>query len=130
MAGNIKVKIDSMVFVIGFGDCYPEQELFDIEYYQNKVIHDLWQSEIKVLPCIGGITKFLESVKDKDFDYDQFIKDGKKIQELRGWLFEKDGNRPKSLKENDIPHYGHRLKYIRKVITDFANKYGLYISED
>ena len=56
--------------------------------------------------------------------------DGRKIQELRGWLFEKDGNRPKSLKENDIPHYGHRLEYIRKVITDFANKYGLYISED
>ena len=120
-----------MVYQINYGN---GNTMFDIEYYQQKSEHErtkgLWCSEIHVLSCVEGLTRFLESVKDKDFDYDQFIKDGRKIQELRGWLFEKDGNRFVSLKENDKPHYGHRLEYIRKVITDFANKYGLYISED
>jgi hypothetical protein len=119
-----------MTFEIGFGDSYPTKALFDIEYYQSHFDKTTWNSEISVLPCVEGITKFLESVKNVDFDYNQFIDDAKEIQELRGWLYEKDGNRPCFLEDNDKLHYGPRLTHIRNVITEFADKYGLYVDED
>ena len=64
-----------MVFDIDFGTergC----TMFDIEIYQRESEHErtkgLWSSEIHVLPCVEGITRFLESKRnDNTFDYDE-----------------------------------------------------------
>lgn len=46
---------------------------------------------------------------DIDFDFEEFIKEGTEIQELRGLLYERFNNKPKE---------------------DFANKYKLYLNKD
>ena len=120
-----------MIFEIGWGDEYPTSPLFDIEFFQNKVGDNAWSSELHVLPCVEGITRFLQSKRNDDkFNYDEFISDAYEIQELRGWLYERDGNKVTTLEENNKLHYKKRLPYLRDIFKIFANKYGLYISED
>ena len=120
-----------MVFEIGFGDCYPTSPLFDIEFFQRKVGDNAWSSELRVLPCVEGITRFLQSKRNDDkFNYDEFIRDAYEIQELRGWLYERDGNKVTTLEENDKLHYEKRLPYLKDIFKIFAKKYGLYVSED
>ena len=120
-----------MIFEIGWGDEYPTSPLFDIEFFQNKVGDNAWSSELHVLPCVEGITRFLQSKRNDDkFNYDEFISDAYEIQELRGWLYERDGNKVTTLEENDKLHYKKRLPYLKDIFKIFANKYGLYVSED
>ena len=120
-----------MIFEIGWGDEDPTSPLFDIEFFQNKVGDNAWSSELHVLPCVEGITRFLQSKRNDDkFNYDEFISDAYEIQELRGWLYERDGNKVTTLEENDKLHYKKRLPYLKDIFKIFANKYGLYVSED
>lgn len=123
-----------MVFDIDFGTkrgC----TMFDIEVYQRESEHErtkgLWSSEIHVLPCVEGITRFLESKRnDNTFDYDEFIEHAKVIQELRGWLYEVEGNKPLPSVESSKIHYDIRVKYVKSVIYAFAEKYNLYVNVD
>lgn len=109
--------------------------MFDIEIYQRKSEHEetkgLWYSEMHVLPCVDGLTRFLESKRNDDtFNYNEFIEDAKVIQELRGWLYEVDGNKLLPLEESSKVHYGKRVKFIKTVIDAFAEKYNLYVNVD
>ena len=121
-----------MVYQIYYGN---RDIMFDIEYYQTKSEHErtkgLWCSEIKVLPCVEGLTRFLESKRNDDnFDYDQFIREAREIQELRGWLYERSGNKYCELDVNNFLHYHTRKDHIETVINDFVNLYNLNLSVD
>lgn len=109
--------------------------MFDIEIYQRKSEHentkDLWYSEMHVLPCVDGLTRFLESKRNDDtFNYNEFIEDAKVIQELRGWLYEVEGNKLLPSEESSKVHYGKRVKFVKTVIDAFAEKYNLYVNVD
>jgi hypothetical protein len=100
--------------------------LFDIEYYKTKSDYtNEWYSEIKVLPCVEGITRYVYSRKDdKTFDVEEFIKDAEEIEELRRWLWEIEGNR------DVTQHHKSRYKYIETMLTNFSEKYKLYVNRD
>jgi len=100
--------------------------MFDIEYYKTKSKYDnKWYSEIRVLPRVEGIAKYVHSRKNDDtFNLEEFIKDAEEIQELRRWLWEIEGNK------DETKHYKSRYKYIETILTNFAEKYKLYINKD
>lgn len=109
--------------------------MFDIEYYRKQSqIKDKWFSEIRCLPCVEGNTRFLRDVFehkiDIDFDFEEFIKEGTEIQELRGLLYERFNNKPKEDEESHEFHYHIFGKVLEKLLNDFANKYKLYINKD
>ena len=109
--------------------------MFDIEYYcEQSQTKDKWFSEIRCLPCVEGNTRFLRDVFehkiDIDFDFEEFIKEGTEIQELRGLLYEKFNNKPKEYEESREFHYHIFGKVLEKLLNDFANKYKLYINKD
>lgn len=109
--------------------------MFDIEYYREQSqTKDKWFSEIRCLPCVEGNTRFLRDVFeykiDIDFDFEEFIKEGTEIQELRGLLYERFNNKPKEDEESREFHYHIFGKVLEKLLNDFANKYKLYINKD
>lgn len=111
--------------------------MFDIEYYQkqSEKNKEEWYSEIRCLPCVDGLTRFLkDKFNEPGFDYEQFIKDAYEIQEVRGLLYEHmwegQDNRPKSSKDADNFHYHIFGKVIEKLFDDFTKKYGLWIGKD
>lgn len=103
--------------------------LFDIEYYLTKSDpnKNVWHSELHCLPCVRGIANFVARKalsNDENFDLGQFINDAEVIQELRGWLYEVEGN--KDSKE----HYTSRYTAILEIIKSFTDKYELYVNID
>ena len=63
--------------------------LFDIEYYQEQSNNSKdWYSEIDCLPVGEGIAYFLkDALNNKDFIFEDFVKESDEIQEIRGfWL--------------------------------------------
>lgn len=106
--------------------------LFDIEYYLEKVYNsEEWNSEIRCLPLVKGISYFIkERLNNKDFNFDEFIKDATDIQEIRSLLYEQYNNKPKSKSEASNFHYKIFGKILEGMLNDFANKYGLYINRD
>ena len=106
--------------------------LFDIEYYLKKIDNsEKWYSEIHCLPLVKGISYFIkERLNNKDFNFDEFIKDATDIQEIRGLLHERYDNKPKPKSEASNFHYKIFGKILEGMLNDFANKYGLYINRD
>ena len=106
--------------------------MFDIEYYLKKLNNSKeWQSEIHCLPLIKGISYFIkESNENKDLNLDEFVNDATDIQEIRGLLYERYDNKPKSKSEAYNFHYKIFGKILEGMLNDFANKYGLYINRD
>lgn len=109
--------------------------MFDIEYYREQSqTKDKWFSEIRCLPCVEGHTRFLRDVFehkiDIDFDFEEFIKEGTEIQELRGLVYESFNNKPKEDEESREFHYHIFGKVLEKLLNDFANKYKLYLNKD
>ena len=72
--------------------------LFDIDYYQKQSNNSKdWFSEIDCLPVVEGIAYFLkDALNNKDFIFEDFVKESDEIQEIRGLLFERYDNKPKS----------------------------------
>lgn len=106
--------------------------LFDIEYYkkQSDKTND-WYSEIHCLPVVEGIAYFLkDAFRDKDFSFEDFVKDAGEIQEIRGLLYERCDNKPKPSTEANYFHYHVFRKILEEKIDDFAGKYGLFINID
>lgn len=107
-----------------------EHILFDIEYYlvkndNSEQVH----SEIHCLPIVDGISTFIkESLNNKNFNFDEFIKDATDIQEIRGLLPKifGDGSKPKT----SIYIFLHREfeKRLDEMLCYFCDKYNLYIS--
>lgn len=106
--------------------------LFDIEYYLKKIDNsEKWYSEIHCLPLVKGISYFIkERLNNKNFNFDKFIKDATDIQEIRGLLYERYDNKPKSKSETSNFHYKIFGKILEGMLNNFANKYGLYINRD
>lgn len=106
--------------------------LFDIEYYLKKIDNsEKWHSETHCLPLVKGISYFIkERLNNKDFNFDEFIKDATDIQEIRSLLYEQYNNKPKSKSEASNFHYKIFGKILEGMLNDFANKYGLYINRD
>lgn len=106
--------------------------LFDIEYYQNQSdITKDWYSEIHCLPLVEGIARFLkDALNNKDFIFEDFVKDADEIQEIRGLLYERYDNKPKSSIDAHRFHYHVFGKVLKEKIYEFSNKYGLYVNID
>lgn len=106
--------------------------LFDIEYYQEQSDRSKdWYSEIDCLPVVEGIAYFLkDSFKNKDFIFEDFVKDADEIQEIRGLLYERYDNKPKPKYEASNFHYKIFGKILEGMLNDFVTKYGLYINRD
>lgn len=122
-----------MTFQIYWGEDFTKHRgytMFDIEYYQTRVDKNKWQSEIHVLPCVEGLVRYTFAQKDNpDFYIEDFIRDSEEIQELRGWLWERDGTHNQPSEDSNL-HYGDRYKYIDSKLHDYAKKYGMYVSRD
>jgi len=111
---------------------YLDYPLFDIEYYLKTDDKKTgWYSEIRCLPIVEGITRFLKvKFTMKDFDYEQFIKDAEGVQEIRGLLYETYDNRPKDPEDARQFHYHVFYEALDKILHEFADKYGLFIDID
>ena len=112
--------------------------MFDIEYYMKRSenppdIVDIgpseWYSEIHCLPCVDGLSYFIEDKLGK-IDLDEFVKEATEIQEIRGLLYERLNNMPKQYELAREFHYEDFGKKLRKMLDDFCEKYGLYLSID
>ncbi len=106
--------------------------LFDIEYYQKQSDKTKdWYSEISCLPVVEGIAHFLkDSLSNKDFMFENFVKESYEIQEIRGLLYERYDNRPKPSIDAEHFHYHIFGKVLKEKIYEFSNKYGLYVNID
>lgn len=106
--------------------------LFDIEYYKEQSINSKdWYSEIDCLPVVEGIAYFLkDAFNDKDFIFEDFVKESDEIQEIRGLLFECYDNKPKSHIDAHHFHYHIFGKVLKEKIDAFCDKYGLHVSID
>ena len=106
--------------------------LFDIEYYLNQSDNsEDWYSEIHCLPIVKGIAYFLKDViNDKDFIFEDFVKESDEIQEIRGLLYEHYNNKPKSYVDAHHFHYHIFVKVLKEKINTFADKYGLFVNID
>ena len=106
--------------------------LFDIEYYQEQSDSSKdWYSEIDCLPVVEGIAYSLkDSFKNKDFIFEDFVKDADEIQEIRGLLYERYNNKPKSSIDAHNFHYHIFGKVLKEKVDTFANKYGLFVNID
>lgn len=107
--------------------------MFDIEYYlkQSEKDKEKWYSELHCLPCVDGLTYFLKDVlKNEKFDHVQFVKDAMEIQELRGLLYERHDNRPKEHEEASDFHYRVFGQKVKDILSNFREKYGLWINID
>ena len=109
--------------------------MFDIEYFlkesETKQTEGLWYSEIDCLPCVEGITRFLhDKFQEDDFDFEEFIKGGLEIQEVRGLLYERYNNKPKQKLEAYNFHHHEFYSVIKSLFLKFSEKYGLHINVD
>ena len=93
--------------------------MFDIEYYLT--YSDYAKGE--------GFIRYMKDVP-KGFDYEQFIDDADEIQEIRGLLYEKYDNKPKSLDEARDFHYRVFGKILREKLDAFCEKYGCFLNID
>lgn len=113
-----------------------EKLMFDIEYWleQSDLDSDKWFSEISCLPIVSGLTYFLKDKlsegENSTFNYQDFIKDATKIQEIRGFLFEGTCNDPKQKEIASYFHYRTFYDEIYDLLSDFCQIYGLFLSID
>ena len=106
--------------------------VFDIEYFLTKANKDdEWFSEIHCLPIVEGLTYFLkDKLNENDFDYKQFIKDADEIQEIRGLLYERYNNKPKTIDDARDFHYHIFGDILNEILDNFCIKYKLSINID
>jgi len=109
---------------------YKGYALFDIEWWVHKEdsckTEYCWYSKIKSLPCVEGITRFLQDkLKDDNFNVEEFITLSEGISELAGWLWELHKNHPVDLKHAEQRHYHEFEPELMKIINQYCDKYGL-----
>ena len=106
--------------------------MFDIEYYEMPSGKDgEWFSDLLNLPVVTGIACFLrDNLNDKDFNFEEFVKDAEDISWLRGLLHECYDNKPKTSTEAEHFHYHVFRPVLEEKIKAFAKKYGLFIDVD
>lgn len=106
--------------------------MFDIEYYLTQAQDkNIWFSEICCLPIVEGLSYFLkDKLDDCNFDYKEFIKDANEIQEIRGLLYERYNNKPKSIDDARDFHYHIFGDVLNEILDNFCIKYKLSINID
>ena len=106
--------------------------LFKIEYYQKQNNNSKnWYSEISCLPIVEGIAYFLKDVlNNKDFIFEDFVKESDEIQEIRGLLYERYNNTAESHIDANHFHYHIFGNVLKEKVDAFCNKYGLYVNID
>lgn len=106
-----------------------EYTMFDMEYYRVPSEKDgEWFSDLSNFPDVTGIAYFLrDNLNDKDFNFEEFVKDAEDISWLRGLLYECYDNKPKASTEAEDFHYHVFRPVLEKKIKAFAKKYGLFI---
>lgn len=109
-----------------------EYTMFDMEYYKVPSGKDgEWFSDLRNLPVAAGIAYFLrDNLNDKDFNFEEFVKDVEDISWLRGLLYECYDNKPKTSTEAEHFHYHVFRPVLEEKIKAFAKKYGLYVDVD
>lgn len=110
-----------------------EHTMFDIEYYetQDEERKKYWYSELHTLPMVTGIAQFIkDSLADKDFDFDGFVKDAEEIANLRRLLFEHYDNKLRIHSSSYVFHYGVFGDVLQEKINAFAEKYKLLVNTD
>lgn len=116
----------------GEANCCKDYTMFDIEYYEIPSGKDgEWFSDLLNLPVVTGIACFLrDNLNDKDFNFEEFVKDAEDISWLRGLLHECYDNKPKTSTEAEHFHYHVFRPVLEEKIKAFAKKYGLFIDVD
>ena len=123
-----------MIYQIYYGDLNSRKVLFDIEYYitcsdePNDMGYDnKWYLELDSYPFISNAVFFIRTLKPEQLE--EFSKDCKELEELRGCIWEKHGNRCRTLQEaeKDKKEWG---VYIEDTIKKFCDKYGLFLNID
>lgn len=106
--------------------------MFDMEYYMTPSEKDEeWFSDLHNLPVAEGIAYFLrDNLNDKDFNFEEFVKDAEDISWLRGLLYECYDNKPKTFTEAQHFHYHVFRPVLEEKINAFAKKYGVFVDVD
>lgn len=106
--------------------------VLDIEYYlEQSHLTKQWISCIHVLDVVDGIARFVEKKMKKNPKYNvlPFITDTRTMHNLKLWLAEHPDNMWNEMSWASPHHYG-RLEYLRTIIREYADKYGLKVNED
>lgn len=116
----------------GEANCCKEYTMFDMEYYRVPSGKDgKWFSDLRNIPVVTGIAYFLrDNLNDKDFNFEEFVKDAEDILQLHRLLYECYDNKPKTSTESEDFHYHVFRPVLVKKIKAFAKKYGLFIDVD
>lgn len=109
--------------------------IFDIEFYlKNDDFREgrLWYSELHVCTMVKNLLIWYKNNQHSftEKTEQEFFNDIHEIDNLRGWLWEKEKNWAVSNEKAEERHYHDFLPKIRKIIGDFADKYGFETSED
>lgn len=108
--------------------------MFDIEYYKDhpEYCKDKWISEIRCTTIVEGLVMFVRDMiqAKENFDCATFIEDAAQLQEVRGLLFEKFDNKPRTDRESDVFHYHIFAKSLRLLLDAFCDKYGCRLNVD
>ena len=122
-----------MVYQIYYGDKRPGETLFDIEIYlmyeeYMKDQEDKWMVELHCTPVVSSSVNFVRNVLRPEL-VDDFIRDCEEIENLRGWIWERHSNKPRTVVEATKDEINWK-KYIEGRIKYFCEKYGLYLNVD
>lgn len=114
----------------GEANCCKDYTMFDMEYYQESSgKNGKWFSVLRNITVVTGIAYFLrDNLNDKDFNFEEFVKDAEDISGLHRLLCY--DNKPKTSEESDHFHYLVFRPVLEKKIKAFAKKYGLFIDVD
>lgn len=124
-----------MIYYIKYNTNDEKYTMFDIEYYLKEFNSEKkeWVSEIYVSITPNGYTHFVaDKLREAVFDslkLKEFIQDVNKIDNLRGFLYERHNNIPRLYSEGKKFHneFGDKLK---KIFTKFVEKYNLSLEVD
>ena len=109
--------------------------IFDIEFYlkdDNFQDGRLWYSELHVVTMVKNLLIWYKN-NQHNFTEEaeqELLNDIHEIDNLRGWLWEKEKNWATSSENARRRHDRDFLPKLRKIVNDFANKYGFEINED
>ena len=109
--------------------------IFDIEFYlKDDNFRDgrLWYSELHVVTMVKNLLIWYKN-NQHNFTEEaeqELLNDIHEIDNLRGWLWEKEKNWATSSEKARRRHDRDFLPKLRKIVNDFANKYGFEINED
>ena len=109
--------------------------IFDIEFYlKDDNFRDgrLWYSELHVCTMVKNLLIWYKNNQHNftEETEQEFLNDIHEIDNLRGWLWEKEKNWATSSEKARRRHDRDFLPKLRKIVNDFADKYGFETNED